>query len=117
MLRLAADENFNNHVIRGLRRREPDLDIVRVQDVGLLGADDREILEWAVKEHRILLTHDVSTMRPHLQELMLEGRPLAGIVAVGSRVTVSVAIDDILLLALCSFEGEWEGHILFLPLR
>jgi len=26
MLRLAADENFNNDIIRGLLRRKPDLD-------------------------------------------------------------------------------------------
>ena len=36
VLRLAADENFNNDIVRGLVRRKPDLDIVRVQDVGLL---------------------------------------------------------------------------------
>ena len=30
MLRFAADENFNNDIVRGLRRRKPELDIVRV---------------------------------------------------------------------------------------
>lgn len=40
MLRFAADENFNADIVRGLRRRLPELDIVRVQDVGLSGADD-----------------------------------------------------------------------------
>jgi hypothetical protein len=33
MLRFAADENFNADIVRGLRRRLPELDIVRVQDV------------------------------------------------------------------------------------
>jgi len=40
MLALAADENFNNDIVRGLLRRKPDLNIVRLQDVGLSGADD-----------------------------------------------------------------------------
>jgi hypothetical protein len=40
MLRLAADENFNNDILRGVLRRKADADIVRVQDVGLSGADD-----------------------------------------------------------------------------
>ena len=62
MLRLAADENFNNDIVRGLWRRKPDLDIVRVQDIGLSGADDPTVLEWAAQEGRILLTHDVSTI-------------------------------------------------------
>jgi len=30
MLQFAADENFNNDIVRGLLRRKPDLDIVRV---------------------------------------------------------------------------------------
>ena len=35
MLRLAADENFNGDVVRGLQRRKPDVDIVRIQDAEL----------------------------------------------------------------------------------
>ena len=61
MLRLAADENFNNNIVRGLLRQRPGLDIVRIQDVGLSGADDPTVLEWAAQEGRVLLTHDAST--------------------------------------------------------
>ena len=50
MLRLAADENFNNGIIRGLLRRKPDLDIACLQDVGLSGAADAMALEWCAKE-------------------------------------------------------------------
>ena len=45
MIRLAADENFNHDIIRGLLRRNPYLDIVSVQDAGLSGADDATVLE------------------------------------------------------------------------
>jgi predicted nuclease of predicted toxin-antitoxin system len=65
MLRFAADENFNADIVRGLRRRLPELDIVRVQDVGLSGADDPSVLEWAAGEGRIVLTHDISTLVRH----------------------------------------------------
>jgi len=34
VFRLLADENFNGDIVRGLLLRQPDLDIVRVQDVG-----------------------------------------------------------------------------------
>ncbi len=47
MIRLAADENFNNDIVRGLLRRNPDLDVVRIQDVGLSGANDPTLLDWA----------------------------------------------------------------------
>ena len=67
MLRLAADENFNNNIVRGLLRKEPELDIVRVVDVGLRGADAPTVLEWAAQEERILLTHDVKTITHYSQ--------------------------------------------------
>ena len=45
MLTLISDENFNGDILRGLYRRRPDLDVVRVQDVGLKAASDQTILE------------------------------------------------------------------------
>ena len=62
MLLLVSDENFNNDIVRGLLRRDPALDIVRVQDVGLRGEEDPLILEWAAQEGRVVLTHDAATM-------------------------------------------------------
>jgi len=44
MLRLAADGNLNNDLVRGMLRREPGVDIVRIQDAGLSGADDPAVL-------------------------------------------------------------------------
>ncbi len=68
MLLLVADENFNNDIVRGLMRRKPELNIVRVQDVGLSGADDPTILEWAAQENRGLLTHDVTAITKYALE-------------------------------------------------
>ena len=62
MLRLCADENFNNDIVRGLLRGKHEIDIVRIQDVGFSGADDIAVLEWTAREGRILLTYDVTTM-------------------------------------------------------
>lgn len=36
---------------------------------------------------------------------------------VSRDVTIRVAIEDILLLAECSLEDEWEGQVRYLPLR
>jgi len=62
MIPLAIDENFNNDILRGLLRACPGLDVVRVQDAGLRGADDKTVLEWAAVQQRVLLSHDVSTL-------------------------------------------------------
>ena len=44
MLKLLADENFDNTIVRGLLSRNPRVDIVRVQDVELSGEDDPTVL-------------------------------------------------------------------------
>jgi hypothetical protein len=116
MLRLAADENFNADIVRGLRRRLSELDIVRVQDVGLSGADDPSVLGWAAGEGRIVLTHDISTLVGHAFERVAASQPMPGVFATRSRDPIGVTIEDLVLLAECSFEGEWEGQVRFLPL-
>ena len=39
MVRLLSDENFNGDIVRGMLLRRPDLDLIRVQDVGLETAE------------------------------------------------------------------------------
>jgi hypothetical protein len=117
MLRLAADENFNNNIVRGLLRRYPNLDIIRIQDVGLSGADDPTVLEWAAQEERILLTHDVSTITQYAYERIKSGQRMPGVFEVNTSAPIGQVIEDVLLLAEWSVEGEWEGKIGYLPLK
>jgi len=62
MLSLLSDENFNGDIVRGMSLRQPNLDLVRIQDVGLQAVSDPAILDWAASNERILLTHDRATM-------------------------------------------------------
>lgn len=117
MLRLLADENLNNDIIRGLLRRRPDLDIVRVQDTELSGADDPAVLAWAAREGRVLLTHDVSTITRYAYERVRAGQQMPGVFEVSRSVPIGRAIEDILLLTECSLDGEWESQVRYLPLR
>jgi hypothetical protein len=114
--RFLADEDFDNDILRGALRRCPQLDIVRVQDVGLSGAKDQLVLEWAAPEGRVLLTHDVSTMTTHAYERVSQGLPMPGVFAVSQSIPIGQAIEEIMLLAECSLEGEWEGQARYLPL-
>jgi len=117
MLRFVADENFNGHILRGLLRRIPELDIVRAQDVDQLrGADDPTLLEWAAREQRVLLTHDVSTMVRHALERLRSGKQLAGVFEVHADFPIGSAIEELALVAQASFEGEWQGQVRFLPI-
>ena len=58
MLKLALDENFNGRIVRGLLRRQPDIDLRCVQDSVVYQADEATVLAWAAQQGRILLTHD-----------------------------------------------------------
>jgi hypothetical protein len=117
MLPFAADENFNNDIIRGLLRRKPELDIVRIQAADLSGADDPVVLEWAAQEGRVLLTHDVATITRYAYERVQAGQAMPGVFEVSRSVPISTVIEDIILLAECSLDGEWEGQVRYLPLR
>jgi len=117
MLKLAADENFNNDIVRGLLRRAPQVDIVCIQDVGLSGADDETVLAWAADAGRVLLTHDVQTITRFAYHRVRQGLPMPGVFELSRAVPIGVAIDDLVLLAEASDAGEWEGQVRYLPLR
>ena len=114
-MRLLTDENFNGAILRGLIRRLPELDLARVQDVGLMNADDPTILEWAAREERILLTHDVATITMYAYERINKGLPMPGVVEVIATASIGRILDDLELFVQCSLPEEYDGRILFIP--
>ncbi len=116
MLRLLADENFNGDIVRGVLLRQPDFDLVRVQDVGLAGAEDPDILAWAAENNRIVLTHDRATMSDHAYEQVAAGTKMAGVFILSDRLPVGRAIEEILLLSACTEQEEWSGRAVHVPL-
>lgn len=116
MLRFLSDENFNADILRGLLLRQPDLDLLRVQDVGLGQADDPTILEWAAANNRILLTHDRATMPDFAYTRVVSGQTMAGLFIVHDRMAIGQAIEELLLLDTCSEPKEWEDLVVYLPL-
>lgn len=102
--------------MHGLLNANPNLDIVCVQDAGLRAADDPTVLEWAAREGRILLTHDVQTMTRYAYERVKQGKATPGIVEVPDTLPIGRAVDEILLVAECVRAGEWEGQVRYLPL-
>ena len=115
-LRFLVDEDFDNDILRGLLRRVPELDVVRVQDVGLSGAKDSQVLERAAQDGRVLLTHDLSTMTRHAYDRISNGLPMPGVFAVSQSAPIGRVIEDLLLLAECSLQNEWNAQIRYVPL-
>ena len=118
MLRLLADENFNCDIVRGILRRRPEIDLVRIQEIGLSAADDPTVLAWAADAQRVVLTHDVNTMTRFALDRIERDEPMSGLFIVHQKGSaLSTIIDDLVLLDECSATDEWSDRILYLPLR
>lgn len=115
MLRFLADENFNGRILRALRRRIPDLDVLRAQDTALYGTDDRNLLQFAGAEGRIVLTHDVETLVGYAWKRVRSGMPMPGVIVALTDRPIGQLIEDLEILVLASQPEEIEARILFLP--
>jgi len=116
MLRLLADENFSGDIVRGIFLELPKADIIRVQDVGLAGCSDPEILAWAASNDRILLTHDRATMPDHAYARLADGNSMPGVFILNDRFPTGEAIREIILMNACSVQAEWNGRVIRVPL-
>jgi predicted nuclease of predicted toxin-antitoxin system len=113
---LLADQNFNGHVVEGLKRREPALDLVHVRDVNLSMAPDPAVLEWAAAHGRILLTHDRRTIPPFAHARVAAGLPMAGVFLVRDDMPTGQAIDEILLAVHCLSLDECKDIVRYFPI-
>lgn len=116
-MRLLADENFHNDILRALLRSDPELDIIRVQDTELYQASDPVVLAWAAKERRILLTHDVQTMTKYANARVEAGQPMPGVLEVDTDAPIGQVIEEILIILGASGPEELENRVIFIPLR
>ena len=116
MLALVADENFNGAIVDGLRRRDPGLDVVRVQDAGLRTRPDAEVLAWAASQNRIVLTHDFATMPREAYKRVEAGEALPGVFMIPDDMGVGQAINEILIAVGASLPGEYQDAVKYFPL-
>lgn len=116
-MRWLADENFEAPVVRGLLWRKPSLDIVLAQKAGLEGLPDPELLEWAARHGRIVLSRDYATMRAHAYQRIEGGQPTPPVFLMRRSATIGSLVEEILIIDECSQMDEWEGQVVYLPLR
>lgn len=114
--RLLTDEDVPGGIARGLRKRNPGLDIVRVQEVGLMQSPDPDVLDWATREGRLIITRDVSTMTAHAFERIALGLSMLGVSVLPERMPVGHAIKELEIIVLASNPDEWRSRVIFLPL-
>lgn len=117
MIRFIADEDFNGRIVRGLLLRKPDLDLVRVQNVGLHGASDDVVLQFAQDSDRIVISHDNRTMPNYIRTRLLGGLHAPGLFVVDDLAPIGACIEDVIVIAECSEAAEWRDQMYYLPWR
>ena len=118
MFLLASDADVHGELIRGLRRRLPEIDLVRVQDALPEGTPDTEVLAWAAAENRILITNDRNTMVGLAYQRVASRGPLPGLIATTNEQSIGLAIDEILFIAEYMPPEEIRNQVVvFLPFR
>lgn len=114
--RFLADADLHRAIVAGLVARNPALDIVRAQDVGLTTTPDPIILAWAAERGRIVVTHDINTMTHFAYERIRAGLACPGVIVAPQTAPVGRMIDDLLIVADASLPDEWDGQVRYLPL-
>lgn len=100
-----------------LRRRDPVLDLQRVQDAGLGGAPDPTLRAWAAAQGRVLLTHDRRTMPTYAYDRVSAGLPMPGVVVVrNDEQAIGALAEEIVLVLRCTTSDELRDRVWYLPL-
>jgi len=116
-VRFLADENFDNDILKGVRRRIPEFECLRAQDTDLMGRPDQEVLAWAAEHDYVLLSHDVNTMPGYYQERLDAGLPVPILFLAHQDKPIGQVIGDLVLIVGASEETEWQGRIEYLPFQ
>jgi predicted nuclease of predicted toxin-antitoxin system len=111
-----VDQNFNEHIVDGLTRRDPTLEFTHVRDVGLVATTDPVMLEWAAAKGLILLTHDRKTIPAFAHARVAAGLPMPGVFLVSDDLPIGQAIDELLLAAECLSADECRNIVRYFPL-
>jgi predicted nuclease of predicted toxin-antitoxin system len=116
VIKLATDENFDGDILRGLLRRQPDLDVVRVQDTELAETPDPEVLDWTAAENRVLLTHDPDTVPNFAYDRVRTGQPMPGVFLVSDQMQKGQAVEELFIAVHCLTPNECKDQVTYFPL-
>ncbi len=120
-LSFLLDEHLRGTLWRAIQhhnaRGSNPIDVVRVGDPESLplGSLDPEILLWAEREERILVSEDRKTLARHLADHLLAGHHSPGIFTIRGTTTLSRLISFLEVAAYASEAHEWRDKIEYIP--
>jgi len=121
-IRFLFDENLDDPprsaVARHNARGIDPIDAVQVGGPPDLprGSDDPDILIWAEREGRILVSFDRSTLPNFLSDHLQAGHHSPGIFLIRRGATLTEVVDFLVLATYASEPWEWEDRCQFIPM-
>lgn len=121
-IRFLLDENLPLRLWSAIvRHPQPGLapiDVIRVGDPPDLprGTQDPDILIWAEREGRILVSEDLSTLPNFLADHLHAGRHPPGIFLIRHGANLRTVVDCLILVAHASEPWEWADRCQFIPI-
>lgn len=93
------------------------LNVVRLgdSDVLPLGTEDPEILLWAERHGRILVSVDRGTMSRHLADHLAAGHHSPGVFTLRTEFPLREILDFLVLAAFATDPAEWADSNRFVP--
>jgi hypothetical protein len=120
-LRFVLDENLRGVLWPAFQQHNAaGVDVVDVTRVGdppdlPLGTSDSDVLAWAEREGRIVVSWDCNTMPGHLQDHLDQGRHSPGVIILRPGFTIAVLVGILVVAAHASDPLEFRDQVRFLP--
>jgi hypothetical protein len=118
-MKLLLDEQISDAVARGFSRRNREVIIKSVAELGLRAASDHEILEECAKSGFTLVTFDLATIPALLQQWADAGRSHSGMILIDERTMATsdfgAIIESLLAIVRQTSRDSWIDRVLYLP--
>ncbi|PWU11580.1 MAG: hypothetical protein C5B51_02360 [Terriglobia bacterium] len=106
---------MDGRILRGIRRTAPEIDIRTAADAGVAGLQDPEVLRISADSGRILVSQDRHTMPGHFSRFSARTQT-PGVILLREAISISTAIEEIVLIWSASEAAEWIGRLVWIPL-
>ena len=115
MIRFLADASLHDAIVTGCLRREPAIDFLSANEAKLEGVPESEVLAFATRQNRILVTSDLRTMPHHFGDFLEAHGQCAGVFLVKQRAPLADVIEPLVLVWAASDADEWKNRVVEIP--
>jgi len=113
--RFLADEDLRFEIVLAVRRLEPTIDFATITELGRSGSTDEDVLRYALSEGRIVISHDVNSMKGLAETRIANGDGVRGVLLTAQRNPTREIAESIVLIWGASEDGEWIDRVAFIP--